>query len=257
MRPRQQLLNLAQQWAPPPGLDRSRPRPVRFTAGGWALAVLSAALVVAGFAAGIALFSLASGQEREALQLRARGIDTDAIVTRLWTSDGEDPQRFVAFQFDAGGQRLEGRQRIPHGVWSGLRVGSTIPVRYDPSDPLVHVPFGGERQRLSHWTAFVAALTLMALGAVASVPLRSQRRLLVEGRPAPALVTRRSRNKSTEGGSHYQIEYEFVLLSGAARTGRSAGGKMHEGQLISVLYEPDDPARNAPYPFSLVRLDTL
>ena len=108
---------------------------------------------------------------------------------------------------------------------------------------------------LSHWVAYVAALTLAALAALIALPIRSQRRLLVEGRPAPAVVTRRHLNKSTHG-SQYQIEYEFRLLNGAPRTGRSASGKMLEVQLIAVLYEPDNPARNAPYPLSLVRLDT-
>src|SRR5262245_17008544 len=195
MHPRQQLLELAHRWVPPAGLDRSRPRRVTFTAGGWALAVVAAALVVAGCVAGIVLFSLASTQQREQLRLRAQGMNVDAVVTRLWISNGENTRRFVAFQFDAGGRLFEGRQQLPRGVWSELKVGSTIPVRYDPSNPLVHVPFGGERRRLGHWTAYVAALALAGLGALLVVPLRSQRRLLVEGRPAPAVVTRRTRNK--------------------------------------------------------------
>ena len=226
-----------------------------FTAAGWALAGLSAARVAAGFAAGIVLFSLASSQQREELHLRERGVDVEATVTRLWISGGENPRRFVAFQFEAGGQRFDGRQQIPRGIWSSLTVGSAIPLRYDPSNPIVHVPLGGRRRTLSHWVAYVAALTLAVLGALVALPIGYQRRLLVEGRPAPAVVTKRRLNKSTHGSS-YQIEYEFLLLSGAPRTGRSAGGKTLEGQLIAVLYEPDNPARNAPYPLSLVRLDT-
>jgi hypothetical protein len=228
---------------------------VTFTAAGWALAGLSSALVAAGFAAGIILFSLASSQRREELHLRERGVDVNATVTRLWISSGENPRRFVAFQFEAGGRRIDGRQQIPRAMWSTLTVGSAIPVRYDPTDPLVHVPFGGRRRTLDHWVAYAATLTLAALGALIALPIRSQRRLLVEGRPAPAVVTTRRLNKSTHG-SNYQIEYEFQLLNGAPRTGRSTGGKALEGQLIAVLYEPDNPARNAPYPLSLVRLDT-
>jgi hypothetical protein len=171
----------------------------------------------------------------------------------LWASDGDTPRRFVAFQFDAGGQRFEDRQQIPRGLWSTLRAGSIIPVRYDAANPLVHTAFGAERRKLAHWVAYVAALTLATLGLLIALPLRSQRRLLVEGRPAPAVVTRRSLDKSTHG-SRYRIQYEFVLLNGAARTGRSTEGKHLEGQLIAVLYEPDHPARNAPYPLSLVRL---
>lgn len=255
MNPRQPLSELRKRWVPPRGLERSRPRQVTFTPAGWALTILSAALVVAGCVAGIVLFSLASRQQDENLHLRLRGVDGDALVTRLWIDDGETPSHLVSFQFDAGGQRVEGRQRVPRGVWNTLRVGSSVPVRYDPSNPIVHTSFGGERRTLSHWVAYVVALTLAALGALATIPLRLQRRLLVEGRPAPAVVTKRSLNKS-EHGSHYQIKYEFVLLNGATRTGRSAGGKMSEGQLIAVLYVPDQPARNAPYPLSLVRLDT-
>src|SRR5262245_52496835 len=146
MMPGQPLIERARRWTPPKGLERSRPRHVTFTASGWALACLSAALVIGGCVVGIALSVLASSQRAEALRLRERGVETEATITRLWRSRGEETRRFADFEFDAGGRVVEGRQRFSRSAWSALKVGTTIPVRYDPTNPLVYSTPGRDGQ---------------------------------------------------------------------------------------------------------------
>jgi hypothetical protein len=250
---REPLRALARQWAPPRGLERSRPRDVSFTPAGWGLAIFSGALVAAGLVAGFVLFVGAASQQQERLRLRADGVDTDAVVTRLWVTKGDSPRHYAAFQFEADGRQVSGSQRLSRAAWNRLHVGSTIPVRYTAGNPLVYSALGRDRGAVAEWMAYAAGLGLAALGALVVVPLVRQRRLLVEGRPAPGLVIKR-RTTRTQHGTHHEIRYEFALINGAAHAGKSAARKYQEGQSIAVLYEPDNPARNAPYPLALVRL---
>ncbi len=82
--------------------------------------------------------------------------------------------------------------------------------------------------------------------------LQRQRRLLTEGRPAPGIVTRLSR---TKGGM--QVYYDFLLLSGSVAKGSSGPVSKPPGigQTVCVLYNPDNPRRNAIYPLCLVKED--
>jgi hypothetical protein len=46
------------------------------------------------------------------------------------------------------------------------------------------------------------------------------------------------------------------VLAGTIATGKAAAGKSAAiGTTISVVYDPERPARNRPYPFSLVTLN--
>lgn len=253
MMPGNQLLQLQRGWTPPQGLEHSRPRDVSLTASGWALAAVSAALVVAGLAAGIGLYLTAARQQNERVGLREHGVDTDAVVTRLWIANGRESRRWVAFEFAAGDRHFDGRLEVSRRTWGTLHEGSRIPVRYDPSNPAEYAAFGRDKKALGTWVAYVVGLALAACGWLATLRIGAQRRLLMEGRPAPGVVTTRRRVHHPHGGSHHEFQYEFLLLNGAAHTGGSTGSKPQVGDPISVLYEPDNPGRSAPYPLRLVR----
>ena len=257
MIPRQQLVDLQRRWVPPKGLEHSRPREVSLTMGGRALAVLSAGFVLGGIAMGIALLLLVARQRDDRERLRDHGVAVDAVVTRLWTTNGEERRHWVQFRLDVDNRVVERRQQIARSRWSMLREGSTIPVRYDPANPNNYTTFGRERGALNDAVPYAAGLGLMVFGALMSIPVIRQRRLLMEGRPTPGLVIKHRQKKSAEGAKQDEIEYEFLLLNGAAHSGKSSGSKASktpEGQAICVLYEPDNPGHNAPYPLSLVRL---
>jgi hypothetical protein len=84
--------------------------------------------------------------------------------------------------------------------------------------------------------------------------LNAQRRLLAEGRPAPALVTKLARHQTSHGVSHQSIRYAFPLLSGSMAIGRSDARKGQAvGSVICIVYDPDRPRRSLAYPFPLVR----
>jgi hypothetical protein len=94
-------------------------------------------------------------------------------------------------------------------------------------------------------------------GLLIPLPLLSQRRLLANGRAALGHVTSHSAEHHGTHGAKLgkKFHYEFQLLSGA--TGKGAAGPSKNppaiGGTICVLYDPETPRKNAPYPLSLVR----
>jgi hypothetical protein len=241
-----------EHWKPPDELTRARPRAVVLAPAGVALIVVSFLLVAGGIGVGIALDRLAGMQSSEQQLLAEQGEEADGVVTRQWRARSKDQQRWVAYQFSAGGGLFEGRSKAPRRQWDHLTVGTHLPVRYVRSNPSLNHPSGWPANTLPVWVPFLIAGLMVVSGGVVWLPIRSQYRLLSDGRPAPATITR---YQHIQHGKVFY--YEFPVLSGSVAKGRS--GPSHRppeiGSTICVLYSPDDSARSAPYPFSLVKIE--
>ena len=76
-------------------------------------------------------------------------------------------------------------------------------------------------------------------------------RLLSEGRPSPALVTRHTQVK---GGK--MMTYEFPLHGGGVGKGRGGTSRKPPaiGSAITIVYDRENPRRNAPYPLQMVKV---
>jgi hypothetical protein len=243
------MLNPYLNWKAPAGLDRCRPREVRLTAQGIVLLLIGEAALVGAVLTFLALMHVATQQA----QLREAGGVANATVTSLWRNRGESRPTMVAYRFAGpdGGNIYEGSAKIPLHIWRNLQVGSALQVRYDRANPSMNVPIGSENRAPPLWLAPLAALGLCALGALVTTPVVKQLRLLAEGRAAPGRVM--SLKKTHKGTV---VHYEFRLLSGATRTGNT--GPLQKppasGSIVPVLYDSDDPRRQAVYPLALARL---
>lgn len=244
------LLELQRSWTPPDGLDRSRPRPVRLNGAGKALLSVAVALLVGSPVAGVALQLTVSREAQTQRLLQEQGANTEGRITRLWRSRDEDKQPWVAYGFTVQGRVYERRAKVPLRIWRNLQVGSDLPIRYLPSDPALSHPRDWQEKPMPVWIPGLVAAGQALAGGLIMRRILSQRRLLAEGRPAPALVTRHTH---TQHGKI--IHYEFPLLSGAIAQGRSGPAKKPPmpGSIICVLYDPENPRRNAPYPLPLVK----
>lgn len=250
------IIDLRRTFAMPHELTRSRPRDVRLTAGGKALYVTALVLVAAAFVGGGGVFLEASRQAGRWAAFDRDSVEVRGAVTRLWRGDGDEKPAWVAYRFEASGFEHHGESRVRTSYWRTLEAGATVEVRYLPDDPLQSVVVGAPRKVLPVWVAFLLALALGGGGAACFAGLNRERRLLMEGRAAPALVTSVVKHKTQHGGSYQSIEYTFRLLSGAIAKGKSGASSKPPiaGGVICVVYDPDRPARSRPYPFSLVRL---
>jgi hypothetical protein len=240
----------------PAELERSAPRDVGLTAGGRTLAVLAWVLWVGAVAAGAALYLEARRQSISASDFDRRSMTATAVVDRVWRKSGDGNPTYAAFHFDAGDARIDGESRMQRSVWKELRAGSTLRVRYLPENPRAFLLDGQRRNRLPSGVSLVVSSVLAALALLCGVAVRKQRALLSEGRAACAVVTALKKHKGTHGESHVQMTYEFPSRAGRTVIGKAATGKDTQvGTSIVVVYDPENPARSRPYPFSLVRLD--
>ena len=237
-------------WTPPDGLGYSSLRPVGLTGGGIALLVVAAMMLLGAVAAGIGLGTTAKRQGKEHRLLQEQGVNTDAQITRLWRSTGKDQQHLVSYRFTVQEREYVARKGVPPRIWQTLRAGSSLPVRFLPSDPKVNHPSEWSDTPMPSWLPYLLSGGLVAIAFGVTIPLRIQMRLLTEGRPAPGVVTGQRRTKDGT-----VLRYEFTLLNGATAKGRGQSRRPPAiGAPICVLYDPENPRRNAPYPLTLVKL---
>lgn len=248
--------DLLRGFAPPPELERSRPRDVRLTSAGRALVGVTWLLVAAAIVVALLLRGEARRQAATAVALDTRGVSGEAVVDRVWLKSSDDKPPFVAVHFDAAGTRVARERQMQLAAWRELRVGSRVPVRYLPDDPRTFELAGARNSQLPAWVPYFAGTPLVVFAIVCAVTVRRQRFLLSEGRPGPAVVTAARKRHGSHGRSHHEMTYQFPLLGGGVATGRAqAPGTTAVGATICVVYDPDDPRRSRPYPFSLVAVD--
>ena len=240
-------------WTAPDGLGYSGLRPVRLSGSGYALSVFALVFVIGGLLLGNFLWLKSRHESAQREELELEGARADATIVRLWRSGGEDSSRRMSYRFEIDGQVVTGSTKVPKRTWSTLRTGATIPVVYLPGDPAINYP---EAWRRSVTPVFLAVLVPSMFGGFAALlglTIMRQSRLLREGRPAPAVVVKTQRSDKA-----VVVTYEFRVLSGAVRKGRSsASGKSvpAEGSVLCVMYDPENPRRHAIYPFCLVKLE--
>ena len=238
-------------WQPPDGLGYSSLRPVQLTGQGYALAVIGVVFAIGALTLSVFLVNQSHREAGLREQLRREGTETSAVVTRVWREGDKEETRMVAYRFTADGREIDGRSSAPSAIWRGLKKGSPLAVRFVPGHPEISHPAGWEKSVTPIWLAFLAGGSLLLAPAIFAAMIRKQSRLLSEGRAAPGVVTgvKRSENAAF-------VLYEFQLLSGAVMKGRSNGGRRRPGigSPVCVLYDRDNPRRNAVYPLCLVKL---
>jgi len=250
MDPKTRLQELKRHWRPPGELEQSRPRELRLKPAGVALVLLAAAFMAGSIALGVLLHLKASADHELRRELVEFGRDLDAQVLRHWTTRGKPTRYWVEYAYQVEGPAHRGRVELGRKAWQALDAGAVLPVRYLPSDSAKHFIRGHEGDRMPLWLPYLIGAALAFAAWLVTRPLVSQRRLLAEGRPAPAVVTRHER---TQHGA--VVHYIFSLLSGASAQGKMGPQKKPPapGSILCVLYEPDRTQHNAVYPLSMVR----
>ena len=124
----QNLSKLWEGWAPPEGLNRSWPRPVRLTSSGILVFVMSGVIAMAGVVGGAMLDRQGRRQEAEARRMLAEGQVTEGVVARLWRTGGKSDEHRVGYRFTVEGREHSGRATIGSRYWKTLRVGSSSPL---------------------------------------------------------------------------------------------------------------------------------
>jgi hypothetical protein len=240
------------KWTPPDGLGCSLPRPVSLTWRGNTLIALILVFVIGAPVLGIYLSGAGRRQTEEQRRLRDEGRPADATVTRAWIATTKDRRHWIAYRFEYGGRIYTHSVLASTKIWQNFPKGSTIAVRFVPSQPTISHPIAWDARPLPLWLAYSITSIVAAPALLLPIPLRRQIRLLAEGQPAPARVTRVNRTNTA-----ILVRYEFSLPSSAMVQGRANASKPPaDGAPLCVLYDPENPRRNTIYPLSLVRLES-
>ncbi len=238
----------------PAELRRSTPRAVRLTGAGKAVAGVAAGLIAGAFTSGVWLGVSAEWKAARSALLESEGVSIEAEVAGLRRTRGDNPRRVVTYRYTTGGRTYRGQARLRPKDERPLEVGSTVPVRYLPSDRGVSWMRGYEPGRVPFWLVPVVPACLALAAVPIALHLSRQRRLLAEGRPVIARV-RHSRKVQGKHNVH-RVHFEFRIMSGAMRHAHFDKQEKPPpaGSTLAILYDREEPRRTARYPMSLVRL---
>jgi hypothetical protein len=242
-------MNADQNWKPPDRLGYSSMRDVRLTGQGAFLAVLAGLVIVGAFVLGVFLARTVRREQESQRLLAEQGITANAVITRLWRTGDKSEESRVAYRFEYQGSVYSTSVKVPHIKWRELKVGAPLVVRLVPSRPHISHPVDWSSRGLPVWFPYFMTALVAGIGAMLAVVIARQMRLLAEGRPAPGRVTGIRKDKNLV------VLYEFQILNGSTFKGRAGVHKMPAvGEPLCVLYDPENPRRNALYPLALVRL---
>ena len=240
-----------QSWSPPDRLGKSSIRAVRLSNRGRVVACVAGILFAGALAAGIFFARTVRREQQEQRLLDQQGITVDAVIARVWRNNDESREPRVTYRFTYRNVILSHTVGVPLKQWRQLKEGAPLTVRFVPSRPEISHPVDWPWRGLPAWFPFLFSALLAGGGAIIASQVARQMRLLAEGRPTPGRMTGFRRTKQLV------IRYEFQLSDGTTLKGRANMCKMPEsGKPLCVLYDPENPSRNALYPLPLVRLDS-
>jgi hypothetical protein len=244
--------DVRQRWSRPSEVAGAGPREVRLSAGGTAIAFLALLMFAGAIATVIGLSRVSARETAERAQLDASSVEAQATITRHWRTDDKSDTPMIAYEFEYGGHKLHGTSSAPGKEWRALAIGDTIPIRVVPENPEWNHPSAWQMRVMPQWLPFLTGGLLAVIGLLLMALLQREKRLLSDGQAAPALVVGLRRVK---GGQ--SLKYEFRLNNGEVMKGR--GGQMRNppelGSVVTIIYDVENPKRNAPYPLDLVRVD--
>lgn len=243
------LSGLFENWRPPAELSGPLPRPVRLNGRGTILVVAMLINAAVGIFSGIAIGIQSNREAREQQLLKQEGVSANAVITRLWQTSGKNPHLKVSYQFEYQGSTFSGIAEPPRAAWRELSTGSTIPIRFAPSSPGINEPTIWRNPATSLWLGVFVTGFLLAVTWFLWRPIRDQKRLLQEGRAAPAIITGYRAARKCRFA-----EYRFPLPGGGVIQAKPAPIRTYPeiGSTICIIYDRDDPQRSAPYPLQFL-----
>ena len=246
-------------WQPPVELQRSTPRPAQYTRRGRNTLIVAVLIGVAGFALGGWLIDKASKDARRWQQWKSEAVTTRGRVTNLEQigSSSKNRKYRAEYIYAAGGDEYSGSSEINSYEYGTLRRGDNLDVQYRKSDPETSWLPGHEPTGMRGWVGPLVGGLMLLLAAGLIWGVQIHRKFIEEGWPVSGRVTKITIMRTRNGGvGGYRVEYVFQTSTGQSVTGKTSLGNNPpaEGAEITVMYMPENPGRNAPYPLDLARV---
>ena len=148
------------------------------------------------------------------------------------------------YTFTVNGKAYTGQARVPVQFLYSVGHSNSLPIRYLPSNPSINHPADWEWSPILDWEAPLF-LSIMIMPGYMLLTIRMERQLLAQGTPTIAVVSK----CSTGGRGGIFLKYEFRSQDGTIIQGSASSQTPRDvGDQICVLYMPQSPSRNQPYP---------
>lgn len=182
-------------------------------------------------------------EHKTALQHDGREVIGEITEPRLGNRTSEPS---VTYAFTVRGTAYSGRAQMPQNLAGSLRESDHILVRFLPSDPKINHPDAWAWSPILNLESVAVQILFAIIGGVIIAVLRSERRLASEGMPSIGVIT-----ICTPKNRTFWVKYDFSTEDGRSIKGSGYSLKSQEiGTNICVLYLPQNPRRNCPYPLS-------
>ena len=255
---RKGTVEIGDNWVAPVGFERSTPRAVMLTGKGKCFRAFQIVMIAVSAVSGIGLGWVAAGEAARLRSFHAEAAITSGIVGNTWSTQGDSPETWISYRFEVEGRAYAGRSPIPRSLWQKLRAGSQVRVEYLPGHPEKNQAVGASASDMQPWVPVLLFVLFALIGSAMGWHLGKHRRLLEEGRAAPGIVTDHGKLRRGSHGKSLgkKYRYRFLLLSGASCKGKAGPipNPPEIGSTVTIVYDRDNPSRNAPYPFLLVKL---
>ena len=220
------------------------PRRLSLTGNGRQIVVVAAILLALSFGGALWVGIDTAQQLRDRDALRRDGAEATATITRLWFP-GRGLHLKVSYIFIVNGVSFTGAVQAPRQLFGKLNEVNYLSIRYLPTNPAVNYPMAWEWSVQQKLNSFSAVILLTVFGMILLVPLYMERKLVAEAVPTRGLITGCLSNR--RGG--FTVKYEFRLQDGNVLKGSGwSPNRKENGADVWVLYLPQNPQRNAPYP---------
>jgi hypothetical protein len=157
----------------------------------------------------------------------------------------------VSYTFTVNGTAFSGWAQMPQNLAGSLRESDHILVRFLPANPAINHPDAWAWSVLLNLDWIAVQILFAIIGSVVMVILSRERRLASEGRPSVGVVATCAPKDRT-----FWVKYDFSTEDGRSIKGSGYCWSRQEiGASICVLYLPQNPRRNRPYPLPNFRVE--
>jgi hypothetical protein len=237
----------------PSELTGPLPRKVRGSSGGIQSAFFAAAVVALALAgtSWMAMRGVHEFQNRAAL--RSDGIETTGQVTGFLHPGSSGKTLVANYSFTVNGLPFTGKGTVPEVLRRDLNESSNLSIRYLPANPAVNHPADWEEPPFSAVVPLMFPILPVAVGIMMLMFDHKERHLLAEGLPAIATITE---SRLYGSRAHHYWQYEFRTRDGDIHPGMIPFDDSQQvGESFCVIYLPQNPRRNLPYPLFDYRID--
>jgi hypothetical protein len=236
----------------PSELNGPLPRRVRNSPAGNRSAFLAVSVVAVALAGTCWLSMRGVHELQNRVALSNQGVEAICQITGFSHAGRHNGILVVQYACNVNGVSFSGKADVPTQSEREVNGSSSLRVRFLPANPAVNHPADWEESIYSIAVPLMFPMLPIAVGIMMLVSDHKERRLLAQGLPAIATTTKfysPSGSWQSSRRGDQRVRYEFRTRDGDIYTGSIPFDDSQQvGSTLCILYLPQNPRQNLPYP---------